>query len=261
MVPEKKALMRVMANRLALHWGLTDLSRLEEDLDMLDILFVFKKHLKLLVIFAILFAVAGYAVSAYLMTPQFEADATMIVNSSKEQAETITYDQITAAQQLVDTYAVLLKSDSVMRQVNKNLSLHSTPEKLADCVTVTGVNQTEVLCITVRYPNAHRAAAIANQITKIAPEFIIRTVKAGSVEVISKAKVNTTPVSPNKTQNAAIAMLAGLILAMLIAFTLEVWNNRFVTCNDIQKNLGITVLGIIPAVKDKRKSGIGYGVN
>ena len=236
------------------------MSQLEERLDIPDLLFIIKKHLKLLVASAVFFVVAAYAASTYLMAPQYEADATLIVNSSREQSANITYDQISAAQQLVTTYAVLLKSDSVMTQVNKNLSLHMTPEKLAACVTVTGVNQTEVFCIAVQYNNAHRAAAIANQIIKIAPEFIIRTAKAGSVEVISKAKVNTTPVSPNKTQNAAIAMVVGLILTMSIVLFLEARNRRYITCSDIQNNLGITVLGIIPAVKGKKENEIGYGL-
>lgn len=227
------------------------MSRIDETMDLREIFSVLRKHLLLIVILSITFGIAGYGFSKYLMKPVFEADATMIVNSSQVQTNTVTYDQIVAAQQLVSTYAVILKSDPIMKQVSDRLGLHMTPENLARCVSVTGVNETEVLDITVTFPNAHKAAAIANQITKISPAFIIRTVKAGSVEVISDAKVNVTPVGPNITQNALIALLAGLVLSIIIAFTHEMVNNKLMTGDDIEKNLGISVLGVIPAVKSQ----------
>jgi Capsular polysaccharide biosynthesis protein len=241
------------------YWGLLNLRQTEENLDIREILFILKKHIKMLLIVSIVFAIAGYAVSQYLITPQYQSDATMIVNPSRTNAATITYDQISAAQQLVSTYAVILKSDPVMKQVIKNLKLPISPDELAGEVSVSGVNETEVLDISVTYPNAHTAAGIANQITKVAPEFIIRTVKAGSVEVISKAKVNPVPVSPNTKQNTLIALLAGLVLSILLSFAIEMFNSRLETCEDIQKNLGLTVLGIIPTVGGKKNSEIGYG--
>ena len=59
-----------------------------ETIDLLEILRLLKKNLLVILAVAILLAVAGYLVSAFAMTPQYEASATLIVNSREDQATT-----------------------------------------------------------------------------------------------------------------------------------------------------------------------------
>ena len=80
-----------------------------------------------------------------------------------------------------------------------------------------------------------------------APDIIIQTVKAGSVEVISQPKAGENPVSPRKMMNTAIAGMFGLG----VVFLRSMLNNKFMTYTDINKKLGLTVLGVIPQVNMK----------
>ena len=85
-----------------------------ETIDLLEILRLLKKNLLVILAVTILLAVAGYLVSTFAMTPQYEASATLIVNSREDQAAAqapITNDQLTSATKLVDTYAVILTSE------------------------------------------------------------------------------------------------------------------------------------------------------
>ena len=97
-----------------------------ETIDLLEILRLLKKNLLVILAVTILLAVAGYLVSTFAMTPQYEASATLIVNSREDQAAAqapITNDQLTSATKLVDTYAVILTSDTVLDKTMSNLNL------------------------------------------------------------------------------------------------------------------------------------------
>ncbi|MEI3013628.1 MAG: Wzz/FepE/Etk N-terminal domain-containing protein [Ruthenibacterium lactatiformans] len=52
-----------------------------DTIDLLEILRRLKKNLLVILAVTILLAVAGYLVSTFALTPQYEASATLIVNS------------------------------------------------------------------------------------------------------------------------------------------------------------------------------------
>ena len=51
--------------------------------------------------------------------------------------------------------------------------------------------------------------------------------------------------------NTAIAGMLGLVLALAVVFLRTMLNNKFMTDTDINKKLGLTVLGVIPQVSMK----------
>ncbi|MCQ5089995.1 YveK family protein [Ruthenibacterium lactatiformans] len=225
-----------------------------ETIDLLEILRLLKKNLLVILVVTILLAVAGYLVSAFAMTPQYEASATLIVNSREDQAAAqapITNDQLTSATKLVDTYAVILTSDTVLDKTISNLNLNMSYNDLLERVRIESVNSTQVMKITVKDTDPERARAIAADIVEQAPEIIIQTVKAGSVEIISKAKAETVPVSPSKAKNTVLAGMLGLVISVGIVILRYLLNNKFMTDDDITNKLGLTVLGVIPQIDMK----------
>jgi len=232
-------------------------NRLREEYETIDLLEIFrllKKNLLVILAVAILFAVVGYLISAFALTPKYEASATLIVNSREDQATTqvpITNDQLTSATKLVDTYAVILTSDTVLNETISNLDLDMTYDQLVEKVRIESVNSTQVMKITVKDTDPERARAIAADIVEQAPEIIIQTVKAGSVEIISQAKANEIPVSPSKMKNTALAGILGVVLSVGIIVLKFLLNNKFMTDDDITNKLGLTVLGVIPQIDMK----------
>ena len=225
-----------------------------ETIDLLEILRLLKKNLLAILAVTILLAVAGYLVSTFAMTPQYEASATLIVNSREDQATTqapITNDQLTSATKLVDTYAVILTSDTVLDKTISNLNLNMSYNDLVERVRIESVNSTQVMKITVKDTDPERARAIAADIGEHAPEIIIQTVKAGSVEIISQAKAEPEPVSPSKAKNTVLAGMLGLVISVGIVILRYLLNNKFMTDDDITNKLGLTVLGVIPQIDMK----------
>lgn len=224
-----------------------------ETIDLREIFLLLRKNFILIFVSTVVLAIAGYLFTAFFIVPEYEASATMIVNSREDitPQQFVTIDQINSAKQLVDTYSVILKSDTVLDNTIRDLSLNIPYEKLEKKVTVSAVNSTQVMKITVRDKDAQVAKRITQSIVDQAPDIIKKTAKTGSVEVISAPKANDKPASPNKVLNTALAGFLGLVLSLTVVFLKNIMNNKMMTDLDITKKLGIPVLGVIPQIEIK----------
>ena len=217
-----------------------------ETIDLLELLGVVRRHIVALLLTTVLAAAAGFAVSKFLMTPQYQASALMIVNTRQDTTANVTSDQLNSASQLVSTYSIIVKSDTVLNQVIANLGLNMSYETLAGKVGVAAVDDTQVMEITVTDANSDGARQVCEQITQVAPDAILTAVEAGSVKVISAASVDPDPVSPNVMRNTAIAGVLGLVVCLGVLFLQVLLDNKINTEEDVTKQLGLNVIGVIP---------------
>ena len=217
-----------------------------ETIDLLELLGVVRRHIVALLLTTVLAAAAGFAVSKFLMTPQYQASALMIVNTRQDTTANVTSDQLNSASKLVSTYSIIVKSDTVLNQVIANLGLNMSYETLAGKVGVAAVDDTQVMEITVTVANPDGARQVCEQITQVAPDAILTAVEAGSVKVISAASVDPDPVSPNVMRNTAIAGVLGLVVCLGVLFLQVLLDNKINTEEDVTKQLGLNVIGVIP---------------
>lgn len=71
-------------------------------------------------------------------------------------------------------------------------------------------------------------------------------VTANNISIVDRANPPGSPSKPNFLVNMAIAALAGLGLGVLAAFVLEALDETLATPDDVEKKLGVPVLGVIP---------------
>lgn len=220
------------------------------EIDLLEILSLLKKHIISIVLVAIVFGVLGYLGTHYLITPQYEASVNMIVNTRSENTGTVSNDTINSAKNLVSTYAIIIKSNTVLNQVISNLGIEDmTYEDLEKKVSVTAINDTQVMRIAVQDEDPNLARQIVREIALISPSEIVDAVEAGSCKVVSQVRVPSNPVSPSIMKNTAIATLLGAVLVIAIVIIRSLLANYIVDDNDIQKYLGLPVLGVIPEIE------------
>ena len=74
--------------------------------------------------------------------------------------------------------------------------------------------------------------------------------RSGNVRVIEEVELPQNPVSPNKKMNIAIAFLVGLMVSVGLVFLLEYLDNTYKNKEQLEKDLGIPVLGAIPDVEN-----------
>lgn len=218
-------------------------------IDLLQIARMLLENLKYIAIATVLLGVIGYFGSKFFMTPVYQASAKMIVNTRHDQEQNVTNDQLNSAKNLVDTYAIIIRSRDVLNQVISELNLTQSYGQLASRVSVNAVNNTQVMQVVVQHENRDTALAIAAKILEIAPEIIVDTVEAGSVKPVEKAFAGKSPVSPNPVKNAILLAMAGFIFACCIVVIVYLSDNTYKTDLDIQGDLELPVLGVIPTVE------------
>lgn len=217
-----------------------------DTIDLLEVLQVVRQHILVIILVTAIAAVAGFGVSRFVMVPQYQASALMIVNTRQDTTANVTSDQINSATKLVSTYSIIIKSDTVLQQVINNLGLSLTYDELKDRVNVEAVDETQVMEITVQSDNPEWARQVCEQITTISPNVILESVEAGSVKLISQASVTPDPVSPNVMKNTAIAALLGLVVSVGLVVLRELLDNKIKSEDDVRKYLDLPVVGVIP---------------
>ena len=161
------------------------------------------KRFWIIALLAIISALISGVISFFMLNPVYEAKSTLIVNADK-QAETqiVTGDQITVTQKLAVTYGEIIKSRIVLDDVIKNLKLNDEYEDLVKSVTVSPVQDTQIISISVQDTNPKKARDIANEIPKVFAKEAKRITKANDVQVYRQiAILPKNAVKPNKMMN------------------------------------------------------------
>ncbi len=75
-------------------------------------------------------------------------------------------------------------------------------------------------------------------------------VATNNISIVDPAEVPIGPYKPNLPRNLALALLGGLLLGGMLALGFEFLDDTLKTPADIEKQLGLAVLGIIPKLKN-----------
>ena len=219
----------------------------EEVIDLREYLSIIKKKWFIMAILCVVCVAASTVYSFFIAKPVYQAETTLIVKTEKtEGTNTVTSDQIKTTQQLAVTYGEIIKSRKVLDDVIKNLDLKESNGSLASKISVSTVTDTQIIKVSVQDTNKSNAAKIANEIPKVFAKEAIRIADANGVEVIDKAQTPVNPVSPNKKMNILIAGVLGVMIGLFIIFIIEFLNTKIKTPQDIEKELGLPLLGVIP---------------
>ena len=227
----------------------------EIEIDFMQIVKTLLSNLKYIVLVTVIFAVLGYFYNTMLVTPIYEAGAKMIVNTRKDESQNVTNDQINSAKNLVNTYAVIIRSRDVLNQVIIDLNMPETYNQLASCIGVKAVNDTQVMQITVQHPNRDTALAVASKLLEVAPGAILEKVEAGSVKTVEQAYSREKPVSASALHSAVLAAMAGFVMICAVIVIVSLADNTYKTDMDIYRDLELPVLGVIPAAEVNENRG------
>ena len=221
----------------------------ELEIDLLQLTRALWKQAKYILLVAIVFGILGAVWSTMFVTPIYEASAKMIVNNRKEDSLYITNDQINAEKNLANTYAIIIRSRDVLNQVIGELNLTETYGELERCISVNSEKDAAVMKITVRHSNPATAVAVTAKILQVAPGIIVEKVEAGSVKTIEGAYVNPDPVSPSIVKNTILMGAIGFLLTCAVIAIIFLVGNTYNSDMDIQNDLNVAVLGVIPSVE------------
>lgn len=219
------------------------------EIDLGKIFYKMRDKFIYIIIITIIAAIASGLITHFAIKPKYSATTTMYVYSNTDRISTdstITSTELTASQDLVNTYIYILKSDTVLEAVIKDLNLNVSTNALKSAISASQADKTVAFEVTVTARSPKMAAKVANSIAKIAPKEIVRVVKAGGVEIIDYAKIPTKPSSPNLSLNVTVAALAGFFISFIAFFLYELFDTTITSERDLVGEFDIPVLGTVP---------------
>ena len=246
----------------------------EDTIDLLKLCKVLLNKAWLLIIVALLFAIVSFVVTKNMIKPEYQATSKLYVFNKSDVGTSgaVSSSDISTSKILVNTYIVVLQSDSVLGQVVDTISEYQGKEgfeylgtepyttgQLRQMISAGSINSTESFSVTVTAHDPYQAKFINDAILYFLPDEIIRVVKAGAVEIIDKASIPTKPSSPSIMKNTVLGGFVGGVLTAAIIVVMSLFDNLIHTEEDLQSEFpDINVIGIIPDYKsDTRK----YGTN
>ena len=220
----------------------------EETIDLREYFFILKKKIWLIIASALICGLISGLISFFVLKPVYQANTSLIVNKEVENQVTqmTTTDDLNYVQKLAVTYGEIIKSRTVITSTIEKLKLDMTYEELSEAISVTNVDSTQIIKISVQHNSPLIATKICNTIPEIFSKEVQRVVKASGVEVIDKAIVPENPIKPNKKMNIAIAMVLGVMASVFVIFLIEALNTKIKEPKDIEEKLGIPVYGVVP---------------
>ncbi len=219
--------------------------------DEIDLLLLFKAiwHRLWAVILAIIVVgAAGFSYAKFLITPKYQANALFYVNNSNLSvgSTSISLQDLSAAQNLVDTYIVILTSRTTLNAILLDTGVDYTYEELKEMVSANAVNDTEVFSVNVVSDDPEEAEKIANSIAKLLPEKISNIVEGSNVKIVDYAVVPQGKISPSVTKYTAIGMALGMLISCAVIAVITLMDTKIHDEDYLLQTYDLPVLAVIP---------------
>lgn len=223
---------------------------MEETISIKDLFLTLRKRLSLIIVITALAVLVSGIVSYFLLTPIYQASTQLLVNQSKNEEGIYNNNEVQTNLQLINTYNVIIKSSAILELVKEDLNLDMTAAELNEKISVASEQNSQVVNIIVEDENPKTAVDIANKTAEVFQKQIVEIMNVDNVTLLAKAEMaeNPSPIKPQPLLNIAIALVVGLMAGVGLAFLLEYLDNTIKTEQDIEKQLGMPVLGVIGTI-------------
>ncbi len=229
-----------------------------EELDLKKLVGIFwNKRLHIIVI-TIIAVIIGAIYSYYFVTPKYQSYTTLVLVKATYNEETgtssVKSSDIGLAKSLIGTYSQLAKSKAVLRPTINNLQLNESEGSLIKKITVTEIEDTEMLKITVNDENPVMAMKIANELTKVFAEKASE-MYVDNVYILDEAEESITPYNINHARDLFIFFAIGLVISSVYVLIANMFDTTIKDSDDIENSVELTTLVSIPFVHDEKQKG------
>lgn len=223
------------------------------ELDLQELFRRLKKHLGLIILLTLGATVLSALVSVFFIKPVYEAKIGVILISENASASTTANNaNLTYAQNLLETYTEIAKTNKVASMASVSLNKEVSAAQLLAMTTVSSSGKSLILNLGVRNTDPQKAY---KYVSAYAESFVERSkelIPEDDTRIMDGTQIPTSPVSPNVKLNVAIAFVVGLMASVGLALLLEYLNNTLVNKEDVERTLGLNVIGIIPESEDEK---------
>lgn len=219
-----------------------------------DYVSVLRKRWWVIALTAVVAAVAAYGVSK-LQPRIYRSQAVyLFIANQADNGLNITL------RDTMNSYKESVQQPDVLEQISQELQLDVSGERLMQDVDMQALPDEQKLVIEVDNRLPDQAQRIADAVGRRVEGEVNRrnALFEGTsrifVQPIQKARLPSAPYSPNTRINVLAGLILGLVLGLLLAFVLEFLDDTIKSSADVERFVGLTMLGAIPTVEARREA-------
>lgn len=218
----------------------------EDIIKIEDLMKILKERWKMIISITIISTIFSAIMSFYIISPKYEASTKLFIGKENSKDTNYNANDVNMYQKLLKTYSEVIATNNLVEKAIDRNGLDITSENVLKGLTVTPRTDTQILEIKYASEDKVLAKDVVDSITNEFIESSTELIPNGDVKIIEKVKVPKNPVSPNKKMNVAIAFLLGLMISVGLSFLLDAMNNTLKAKEELERILGLPVIGTIP---------------
>lgn len=218
----------------------------EITIDLVELFKTITKKKLLVAGITLSFVIISLILSIFIIKPIYEATTSIIIGKSPTENMEYSYNDILLYQKSANTYVQIAGSRTVAQKTIDALGLETSPSAFLKNVRVQNKNDTQVITITVSDSSPDGAMNKANTMADCFITTASVLYPTGTVQIMDKAILPKAPVKPVPLKNAAIAFALGLMVSFGIVFLTVYMDTSLKDEKDVEKYIGLPVMGVIP---------------
>lgn len=223
-----------------------------EEINLKELFDYFIDKIKYIIIATLVCCLIGGIYTKFLTIPMYKSSTTVILGSNQE-GTGITQSDISINNNLVSTYAEIIKSRRVLEQVQKELNESYTYKELASEISVSSINNTQIIKITVEDNNALNAKIIANLVAKVFTVEVPELYNLDNVHILDVAIEEDEPYNINVAKSSIIGGVLGLVLSSGIFFVIYYFDRTAKSVEQVEEVLQMPILGSVEETKNLKE--------
>lgn len=225
----------------------------EIEIDLKQIFYTVLDKLPVIILVSVICALAAFLGSKYLISPEYSSRSTVyIVNKANSDSAT-TYQDTLSASNLASDFEEMIKTRIVLEEVINSLGLDCSVSNLSSRVSVNTAGSARILYVSVNDKDPYDAKRTVDEIVKVAQEKSADMMDINEIKLWDVGNINSKPISPNVLKNVILAFAAAFILALGVVLFRYFLDDTFKKPEDVERVLGLSVLGVIPYDNDAKK--------
>lgn len=214
------------------------------DITINDILKMLLAHIKLIIIVSVVLALGAYIYADNFIQKTYSAstmicimtNSTTTIDADTDDDGRMSSNDISKSQNLAENISIMFSGASEIKAIRP----------AGYSVSVTQVQESNFMRITVSGADSQVCADTANAVRNAAPEVVEKYYKGGeAIPFGDPAVAPSSHSSPNATRYAMIGFIAGLVISVLISIILEVIDTTIKSSDDLYKMYDIPVFAEI----------------
>lgn len=208
---------------------------------------IIQKKIWLIIVFAA-FCSAAAAIVLFVAVPvQYQTTAKLYIsNRLPDNATETTYSDLLASKGLVDNYGEIIKSEIFAEYILETTGISGiTPHALSDMIETDAMKNSNVLSVKVRFSDAEAALTIIKSIPGILGDKSNAIADTAHITELNR-RYEARPLVGIRLATVIGIFILGMVSAGAFLLFSQQGNTIIRTPEDVEKRLGMTVIGIIP---------------